>query len=83
MKIRHWGSIEGQCVKNPTPFVWLLVARHQNLSNPRGHELISSRRAARSPIPAIPVAGKAPRATFDTAVRVRASVVPHLGLSLA
>ena len=71
MKIRPWGSFEGQCVKNPTPFVWLLVARHQNLSNPRGHELVSSRGAARSPITAIPVAGRAPHATFATAVRVR------------
>ena len=69
MKIRPWGSFEGQCVKNPTPFVWLLVARHQNLSNPRGHELVSSRWAVRTPVPAKPVAKDPP-----TLPRVRAGL---------
>ena len=40
-------------------------------------ELVSSRGAARSPITAIPVAGRAPRATFATAVRVRGFAIPH------
>ena len=46
-------------------------------------ELVSSRGAARSPIAAIPVAGRAPRATFATAVRVRGFANPYEVADLA